>query len=44
MARLHKSLFAGKVGKCIVTYVTIFFIVVSFIHISDFSKPRGMNR
>ena len=28
MARLHKSLFAGKVGKSIVTYVTIFFIVI----------------
>ena len=27
-ARLHKSLFAGKVGKYIVTYVTIFFIVI----------------
>lgn len=27
-ARLHKSLFAGKVGKYVVTYVTLFFIVI----------------
>ena len=27
-ARLHKSLFAGKTGKYIVTYVTLFFIVI----------------
>lgn len=27
-ARLHKSLFAGKVGKYIVTYTTLFFVVI----------------
>lgn len=27
-ARLHKSLFAGKVGKCVVTYTTLFFVAI----------------